>query len=155
VLRARGLLAQASGDLAAAADLLVEARAISADLGDRMVAAYAVQLLADVRVRQGRLREGERLARQALIVFQEFDNLFGQAATLHTLGAGQLAAGRPRDAADLLDRAARWWRRLEIPYRHALTLDLLAEAADRAGDPVAAAGAAAEARTLRGRLLPG
>ncbi|MFL6075033.1 MAG: AfsR/SARP family transcriptional regulator [Mycobacteriales bacterium] len=154
-LRAQGLLAQASGDLAAAAGLLAEACAVSADHGDRMVAAHAVQLLADVRIGQGRLAEGERLARQALIVFQEFDNRFGQAATLHTLAAGQLAAGRPRDAADLLDRAARWWRRLEIPYRGALTLDLLAEAADRAGDPVAAAAAAAEARTLRDRLKPG
>jgi tetratricopeptide (TPR) repeat protein len=100
------------------------------------MSAPAIAALAELRVRQGRLLDAERLLRGGL----------EQPGRLRALALLRLAAGRPREAVTLLERAVH--AAADHPVRVAQLLAALVDARLACPDPPGAADAATELRDV-------
>ena len=109
-------------------------------------AAYGDCNIGEVLADQGRLAEAQERLRRARRVWHGTEDAHGVAFTSALLGRLAARDGRPAEAGDLLEGAARSFRELQMPGDAALVGAYQAEAALLAGD-------AGQALELAGRQL--
>ncbi len=122
------------GDADNAGRALAASRDFYRRIGHRGGEAEAVQRLAVLAHRAGRLSEAEALNRQALAVFEEIGSTRGAARALAAMGRDQLGLDTPA-ARVLLERALAGYRTVGDRAGAAHALDDLSIAASDSGDP--------------------
>ena len=122
------------GDADNAGKALAAARDFYRRTGDRGGEAEAIQRLAVVADRTGRLPEAEALNRQALAVFDDIGSTRGSARALAAMGRGRLGRDTAQARA-LLERALAGFRALGDRAGAAHVLDDLSLAASDGGEP--------------------
>jgi DNA-binding SARP family transcriptional activator/tetratricopeptide (TPR) repeat protein len=132
--RGIGLIHRARGEPAEALRLSEEAGRMLAEIGDRLLCAYAAQSSAKALLRLGRRAEAADLLTPALAVCEAHLDRFGCALMLRTLGEVHLAEGDLDAAADALKQSLGIWRTLGLPLWQARTLRDLGAVHARAGN---------------------
>ncbi|MBC6461741.1 tetratricopeptide repeat protein, partial [Actinomadura sp. HBU206391] len=137
---------------AGTSDRVLEGLELCRRRGERLLEAYLLVSLAELRLRAGDLAPARAHGEAALAVFDEHAVLFGRGAAHRLLGRLDHAAGHPARAVSHLIRAERAFRRLHNAHEQAMTLKVMAESMYANGQDGAAERAGRRARTLLLRL---
>ncbi|MFA0778479.1 MAG: hypothetical protein PVTTEEND_002193 [Candidatus Fervidibacter sp.] len=128
-----GLLALFMGDYEQARRHYEAALSVRRSWGDQEGVGAALNGLASVAWRQGRLDDAEHLLTEALAIFQALGNRWCFALTLTDLGNVALLKGNPERAEALLAQSLKLWRTVGDRWGIANTLRKLGETAIRKG----------------------
>lgn len=140
------------GRTAEAADLLDRALRACQDMGDELGVAHAEQALADVDIRDGRVRLAARRLADSVAVHERFGGGDGLAEALRSTGDLAVVEGRWSDAVPVLDRAVGIWRRTRARIEVARTLARLERVHAVLGESAAAEDRVRERTTILAEL---